>query len=46
MMLISRDRRIMGRYANGRVAAALGWTTTVVMCVAGAYGVWYTLAGA
>ena len=45
MMLISRDRRIMGRYANGRVAAALGWTTTVVMCVAGGYGVWYTLAG-
>lgn len=45
MMLISRDRRIMGRYVNGRLAATLGWATTVVMCVAGAYGIWYTLAG-
>lgn len=45
MMLISRDRGIMGRFANGRVAATLGWATTGLMCVAGAYGVWYTLTG-
>ena len=45
MMLIARDRRIMRQYVNGRLAATLGWTTTVVMCVAGAYGIWYTLAG-
>ena len=45
MMLVARDRRIMRQYVNGRLAATLGWTTTVVMCVAGAYGIWYTLAG-
>lgn len=45
MMLISRDEKIMGKYRNGRLAATLGWFTTGLMCVAGAYGVWYTLAG-
>ena len=45
MMLISRDRRIMRQYTNRRLAATLGWATTVLMCVAGAYGIWYTLAG-
>lgn len=45
MMLISRDRRIMREYANGRLAAGLGWTTTVLMCAAGAYGIWYTVTG-
>ncbi len=45
MMLISRDRRIMGSYVNGRLAATLGWATTVVMCVAGAYGIWFTVTG-
>jgi Mn2+/Fe2+ NRAMP family transporter len=45
VMLISRDRRIMRRYVNGRLAATLGWATTVLMCVAGAYGVWYAVTG-
>ncbi|WP_349897919.1 Nramp family divalent metal transporter [Parafrigoribacterium soli] len=45
LMLISRDREIMGKYRNGRLAATLGWATTGIMCVAGVYGVWYTLAG-
>ncbi|GAA2000879.1 NRAMP family divalent metal transporter [Microbacterium ulmi] len=45
MMLISRDRAIMGRYRNGRLAQTMGWITTVVMCAAGAYGVWYTIWG-
>jgi NRAMP (natural resistance-associated macrophage protein)-like metal ion transporter len=45
MMLISRDRTIMGKYRNGKLAAILGWATTVLMCVAGAYGVWFTIAG-
>jgi NRAMP (natural resistance-associated macrophage protein)-like metal ion transporter len=45
MMLISRDAKIMGKYRNGKLAATLGWFTTGLMCVAGAYGVWYTLAG-
>lgn len=45
IMLISRDERIMGRYRNGALAQTMGWITTVVMCVAGAYGVWFTLFG-
>ncbi len=45
MMLISRDRKIMGAYRNGRLAATLGWTTTAIMCLAGAYGIWDTLTG-
>lgn len=31
VMLISGDRTIMGRYANGRLATTLGWTTTLLM---------------
>ena len=45
LMLISRDRRIMGEHRNGRLAATLGWFTTGLMCIAGAYGVWYTISG-
>lgn len=45
MMLISRDRGIMGRYRNGLLAQWLGWITTAVMCVAGVYGTWYTIWG-
>jgi len=45
MMLISRDRKIMGKHRNGKIAATLGWTATIIMCVAGAYGIWFTLFG-
>lgn len=45
MMLITRDEQIMGRYRNGRLAQVLGWSTTTIMCVAGGYGVWYTISG-
>jgi len=45
VMLIARDRKIMGDYRNGRLASTMGWIVTAVMCVAGAYGVWYTLFG-
>jgi Mn2+/Fe2+ NRAMP family transporter len=45
MMLIGRDRRIMGKYRNRWLSQSLGWLTTVVMCVGGAYGIWYTVAG-
>jgi Mn2+/Fe2+ NRAMP family transporter len=45
VMLISRDRSIMGTHRNGRLAATIGWATTAIMCVAGAYGVWFTLFG-
>ncbi|MDR3687366.1 MAG: Nramp family divalent metal transporter [Coriobacteriia bacterium] len=31
MMIIVNDRRIMGRYVNGRVYNVLGWTTVVVV---------------
>lgn len=44
-MLISRDRKLMGEYRNGKLAATLGWATTGVMCVAGVIGVWQTVAG-
>ena len=45
IMLISRDKAIMGTYVNGMLANTMGWIVTVVMCVAGAYGIWYTLFG-
>ena len=45
MMLIARDRGIMHEYRNGRLAQTLGWVATVVMCVGGAYGIWYSIWG-
>jgi len=45
MMLISRDRALMGEHRNGKLAATLGWATTGIMCVAGGYGIWFTIAG-
>ena len=45
LMLISRDKSIMGEYRNGKLAAGLGWFTTVLMCVAGVYGIWFTIWG-
>lgn len=45
IMLISRDEKIMGKYRNGPLAQWLGWITTVIMCVAGAYGIWFTIFG-
>jgi NRAMP (natural resistance-associated macrophage protein)-like metal ion transporter len=45
IMLISRDRQIMGSYRNRRLATVVGWTATAIMCVAGAYGVWFTISG-
>ena len=44
-MLISRDRSIMGAHVNGGLANTMGWIVTVIMCVAGAYGIWYTIFG-
>jgi len=34
MLLIARDRAVMGRHANGPIAAALGWFFLVVICAA------------
>ena len=33
MILLCNDRRLMGRYVNGRIFNAVAWTTTVVMTV-------------
>lgn len=46
LMLISSNTAIMGEHRNGKLASTLGWIATVVMCVAGGYGVWFTLSGA
>lgn len=45
VMLISRDAKIMGAHKNGPLANTMGWIVTAVMCIAGAYGVWYTIFG-
>jgi Mn2+/Fe2+ NRAMP family transporter len=45
IMLVSGDRKIMGKYVNGRVAATIGWATAAIMAVAGAVGVWTTITG-
>ncbi|HEY5222422.1 MAG TPA: Nramp family divalent metal transporter [Microbacteriaceae bacterium] len=45
MMLISRDRTLMGIHRNGKLAATLGWATTGIMCLAGLYGIWFTITG-
>jgi NRAMP (natural resistance-associated macrophage protein)-like metal ion transporter len=34
VMWVSSDRRIMGDYANGRVAKIIGWLTAAIMAVA------------
>jgi Mn2+/Fe2+ NRAMP family transporter len=34
VMLIARDRKIMGKHRNGRLATTLGWLTTALMTVA------------
>lgn len=43
VMLIADDRKIMGDYANGRVARILGWGTAALMTVAAV--VLFTFAG-
>jgi Mn2+/Fe2+ NRAMP family transporter len=45
IMLISRDKKIMGKYVNGRLANTMGWIVAGVMCVVGTYGIWYTFFG-
>lgn len=45
LMLVTDDRRIMGRYRNGRLARVLGWLTAGIMCIAGGYGCYYVLFG-
>jgi NRAMP (natural resistance-associated macrophage protein)-like metal ion transporter len=45
IMLIARDRKIMGEYRNGKLATFLGWAVTAIMLVAGAIGIWQVFAG-
>lgn len=45
MMLIPRDRAIMGRFRNGRLTAVLGWCTAGLMTIAGTCAVWFTITG-
>ncbi|MDQ1608425.1 MAG: hypothetical protein QOE16_1157 [Microbacteriaceae bacterium] len=45
IMLIARDRAIMGEYRNGKLAAFLGWGVTAIMLVAGVIGIWQAFAG-
>jgi manganese transport protein len=33
LFLVARDRRYMGRYANGRLAAFFGWVYLVLICL-------------
>ncbi|MHC6221440.1 Nramp family divalent metal transporter [Arthrobacter sp. MMS24-S77] len=44
-MLISRDKDLMGKYRNGKLAATFGWSTTAIVVVAGAVGIWTTVTG-
>lgn len=43
VMLVSGDRQLMGRYANGPLAKVVGWFTTLLMGVAGIAGLYLTL---
>lgn len=43
VLLVSGDRRLMGRYANGPLARVVGWFTTLLMGVAGIAGLYLTL---
>jgi Mn2+/Fe2+ NRAMP family transporter len=43
VMLVSRDRSLMGRYVNGRLAAVVGWAAASLMLVAGAVGLYVTI---
>jgi Mn2+/Fe2+ NRAMP family transporter len=45
MMIVSNNHDIMGRYRNGRLAQTMGWITAIIMCIAGIYGIWFTIWG-
>jgi NRAMP (natural resistance-associated macrophage protein)-like metal ion transporter len=44
ILLISTNRKIMGRWVNGKLATIVGWATTAAMAVAGAAAI-YALFG-
>ena len=45
LMLVTGSRRLMGEHRNGPVARILGWATAVIMCVAGAFGIFALVTG-
>ncbi|WP_169513952.1 NRAMP family divalent metal transporter [Agromyces subbeticus] len=45
LMIIARNRRIMGRYRVGRLAGTFGWITAGVMSVASVIGIVQTFTG-
>ena len=40
MLILCNDRRLMGRYVNGRIFNGVAWITTVVMTVLSALIIW------
>ena len=44
VMLLSGDRKLMGRHVNGRLAAWVGWITAAIMLAAGLVGIYATIA--
>ena len=40
IVLISSDKKVMGRWTNKRSTTVLGWTITLIMGVVGIAGVW------
>ncbi|MGN8024584.1 Nramp family divalent metal transporter [Microbacterium sp. 22242] len=45
LMLVTDDTRLMGEHRNGPVARILGWATAVLMCAAGAFGIFSLVIG-
>ncbi|WP_433677183.1 Nramp family divalent metal transporter [Microbacterium gorillae] len=45
LMLITGNRKLMGAHRNGWLARILGWTTAVIMCAAGAFGIFSVVLG-
>ena len=33
MLLLCNDRRLLGRYVNGRIFNIIAWTTTIIMTI-------------
>ncbi len=45
LMLVTGSARLMREQRNGPVARILGWATAIIMCVAGAFGVYSLVTG-
>jgi Mn2+/Fe2+ NRAMP family transporter len=45
LMLVTGSRQLMGEHRNGPLARTLGWATAVIMCIAGAFGIYALVTG-